>query len=77
MASSLVRTTNLFKINATDLNLLIEKIKDYTKIDLEIFSKSAIWSDEYLCEINLQRRPFDFQIELVQSVIKSGNSIIS
>ncbi|CAF1429438.1 unnamed protein product [Rotaria sp. Silwood1] len=72
MASSLTKTTNV-----TDFNLPIEKIKDYTKIDLEIFSKSPAWSDEYLSELNLPRRPFDFQIELVQSVIQSGNSIIS
>lgn len=72
MTSSVIKKTNV-----TDLNLPIEKITDYTKIDLETFSKYPAWSDEYLSELNLTRRPFDFQIELVQSVIQGGNSIIS
>lgn len=46
------------------------------EIDLEPFEKSLRWSDEYLSQLNIQRRPFDFQIELVQSVIRSENSII-
>ncbi|CAF5048044.1 unnamed protein product, partial [Rotaria sp. Silwood1] len=55
----------------------MEKIQDYKSLDLEPFEKSPVWSDEYLSQLNIQRRPFDFQIELIQSVINNGNSIVS
>ncbi|CAF1266590.1 unnamed protein product [Adineta steineri] len=63
-------------ITETDLNLSNEKIQDFSNIDLEPFEKSSVWSDEYLSTLNIQRRPFDFQVGLVQSVIKSENSIV-
>jgi len=65
-----------FKITELDLNSSIGKIQDYKNIDLKPFENSPIWSDEYLSQLNIQRRPFDFQIDLVQSVIKSENSIV-
>ncbi|CAF1072119.1 unnamed protein product [Adineta ricciae] len=53
-----------------------ENIEDFTNIHLKPFETSSTWSDQYLSSLNIHRRPFNFQIELVQSAIQSGNSII-
>ncbi|CAF1418770.1 unnamed protein product [Rotaria magnacalcarata] len=66
-----------YEITTTDLSSPIEEIQDYASLDLEPFEKSPIWSNNYLSQLNIQRRPFAFQIELVQSVINSGNSLVS
>ncbi|CAF3385232.1 unnamed protein product [Rotaria socialis] len=66
-----------YEIITTDLNSPIKEIQDYTNLDLEPFEKSPIWSNNYLSQLNIQRQPFAFQIELVQSVINSGNSLVS
>ncbi|CAF3126189.1 unnamed protein product [Rotaria sp. Silwood2] len=76
-SSSVIAQQMTYQIITTDLNSPVEKIQDYESLDLESFEKSPIWSDEYLLQLNIPRRPFDFQIELVQSVINSGNSIVS
>jgi ERCC4-related helicase len=57
--------------------MLTKKIQGYENLDLEPFEKSPQWFDTYLFQLNIQCRAFDFQIKLVQSVINSGNSIIS
>jgi hypothetical protein len=75
-SSSVVAKHSTYKITETDLNSPIEKIQDFKDLDLEPFAKSPIWSGEYLSSLNIERCPFDFQIELVQSVIKSENSIV-
>jgi len=63
-------------ISTTDLSSPIEKIQDFINLDLEPFEKSPIWSDAYRSQLNIQWHPFAFQIEIVQSVINSGNSIV-
>ncbi|CAF1443158.1 unnamed protein product [Rotaria sordida] len=76
-SSSVIAKQSTYNVVTTDLSSSIEKIQDYKSLDLEPFEKSPVWSDEYLSQLNIQRRPFDFQIELIQSVINSGNSIVS
>ncbi|CAF1637548.1 unnamed protein product, partial [Didymodactylos carnosus] len=49
---------------------------DYANIDLNIFENFSSWSDEYLIQINVKKRPYQFQIELVQMAIKQENTII-
>ncbi|CAF5031365.1 unnamed protein product, partial [Rotaria sp. Silwood1] len=76
-SSSVIAKQSTYNIVATDVSSSMEKIQDYKSLDLEPFEKSPVWSDEYLSQLNIQRRPFDFQIELIQSVINNGNSIVS
>lgn len=76
-SSSVLSRQATYEIIRTNLNETTEKIEDYVNLDLEPFEKSPIWTDEYLAKLNIERLPFDFQIELIQSVIGSGNSIIS
>ncbi|CAF3817351.1 unnamed protein product [Rotaria sp. Silwood1] len=76
-SSSVITKQSTYEIVSTNLNSPIEKIQDYKNLDLEPFEKNSIWSDEYLSQLNIQRRPFDFQIELIQSVINSENAIVS
>jgi hypothetical protein len=59
-SSSVITKQSTYKIIGTDLNSPIEKIQDYTNIDLKPFEKSPVWSDEYLSQLNIQRHPFDF-----------------
>ena len=76
MDASVIPKRNTYKITETDLHSPIEKIPDCENIDLNPFEKSIVWPDDYHLQLNLQRRPFNFQIELVQSVIKSENSLV-
>ena len=70
MASlSVTNKHSVCQVGTTILNAPIEKIQNFESLDLEPFEKNSIWSDEYLSQLNIQLRPFDFQIELVQSVI--------
>ena len=75
-SSSVIAKHGTYKITETDLDSPIEKVEDYKNLNLQPFEKSPIWSDEYRLQLNIQRPPFDFQIELIQSVIKSENSIV-
>ena len=65
-----------YTVAECDLFSRIEKPLNYADLDLNEFESSLRWSDDYLSKLNLPRHPFEFQIELVQSVIKSGNSIV-
>ena len=65
-----------YSVIECDLCSVMESPLSYGDLDLNEFESNSRWSDGYLAQLNLSRRPFDFQIELVQSVIKSGNSIV-
>lgn len=65
-----------YSVIECDLFPGVEPPLNYADLDLNEFESSSRWSDDYLARLHLSRRPFDFQIELVQSVIKSSNSIV-
>ncbi|CAF0996137.1 unnamed protein product [Didymodactylos carnosus] len=48
---------------------------NYDEIDLQMF-ESDTWTDEFLQQINIKIRPYNYQIELIQSAIKAQNTLI-
>ena len=64
------------EITETNFNTSIELVENFERMNLKPFEEDLQWTNEYLLEMNITRRPFDFQIELVRSLITHENSIV-